>query len=236
MEPQAFFGFMVVALTLAATPGPDWAFAIAVGLRERSFVPAVAGMCSGYVLHTILLAAGIAALMTAFPALLLWLTVAGAVYLLWLGIKTTKTWRGASLSATGATAIGPSGELPAPDAAPATPSGSAWGSYLQGFGTSSINPKGMLVFVALTPQFIRPDAAFSVPLQSVILGMTFVVSTALVYSLVAGGSRRLLRSRPGAARGVTLSSGIIMCALGAILLVEQIGPVTEAAGRLAALG
>lgn len=236
MEPQAFFGFLLVAVTLAATPGPDWAFAIAVGLRERSFVPAVAGMCSGYVLHTILLAAGIAALMTAFPALLLWLTVAGAVYLLWLGVKTTASWRGAGLQANGATPIGPNGELPAPAATAAAPSGSAWGSYLQGFGTSSINPKGMLVFVALTPQFIRADAAFSVPLQSVILGMTFVLSTALVYSLVAGGSRRLLRSRPGAARGVTLSSGIIMCALGAVLLVEQIGPVTEAAGRLAALG
>lgn len=236
MEPQAFFGFLLVAITLASTPGPDWAFAIAAGLRERSFVPAVAGMCSGYVLHTILLAAGIAALMTAFPALLLWLTVAGAVYLLWLGIRTTASWRSTGLSANGAATLGPNGELPATPAAAGTPSGSAWGSYLQGFGTSSINPKGMLVFVALTPQFIRADATFSVPLQSVILGMTFVLSTALVYSLVAGGSRRLLRSRPGAARGVTLSSGIIMCALGAILLVEQIGPVTEAAGRLTAMG
>lgn len=231
MEPQALTGFLIVAITLTCTPGPDWAFAIAAGLRRRSFVPAVAGLCSGYVLHTILLAAGIAALMAAVPSLLLWLTVAGAIYLLWLGFMTTKSWRGA-----GFVTVGPNGELPAETSAAAPDaSGSAWGSFLQGFGTSSINPKGLLLFVALTPQFISADAAFSVPLQSGILGLSFVLSTAVIYTLVAAGSRKLLRSRPGAARGVTLSSGIIMCGLGAALLIEQIGPVTAAARQLSAL-
>lgn len=232
MEPQALTGFLIVAITLSCTPGPDWAFAIAAGLGRRSFVPAVAGLCGGYVLHTILLAAGIAALMAAIPSLLLWLTVAGAIYLLWLGFMTTKSWRSA-----GFVRVGANGELPAASGTSAAPdtAGSVRGSFLQGFGTSSINPKGLLLFVALTPQFIRTDAAFSIPLQSAILGMSFVATTAVIYTLVAAGSRKLLRSRPGAARGVTLSSGIIMCALGAVLLIEQIGPVTEAAGRLAAL-
>lgn len=242
MEPQALIGFLIVAITLTCTPGPDWAFAIAAGLGRRSFVPAVAGLCAGYVLLTILLAAGIAALMAAVPSLLLWLTVAGAIYLLWLGYRTTRSWRGPSF-----VTVGPSGEL-APDAiagsameastAPGAEAsetdmpGSSWGAFLQGFGTSSINPKGLLLFVALTPQFITADAAFPVPLQSVILGLSFVASTAVIYTLVAAGSRKLLRSRPTAAKGVTLSSGIIMCALGAVLLVGQIGPVTEAAGRM----
>lgn len=241
MDPQALVGFLIVAVTLTCTPGPDWAYAIAAGLGRRSFVPAVAGLCSGYILHTILLAAGIAALMAAIPSLLLWLTVAGALYLLWLGFKTTRSWRGA-----GFVTVGPNGELPMHDAgspasaaggtAASTPErdGSAWGPFLQGFGTSSINPKGLLLFVALTPQFIRTDAVFSVPLQSAVLGLSFVASTAVIYSLVAAGSRKLLRSRPTAAKAVTLSSGIIMCALGGILLVEQIGPVTDAARQLLA--
>lgn len=246
MEPQALVGFAIVALTLTCMPGPDWAFAISAGLGRRSFVPAVAGLCSGYILHTILLAAGIAALMAAIPALLLWLTVAGAVYLLWLGIKTTKSWRG-----TGFVTVGPNGELPrdaavegarpfAADAAVEGAAGAAAGSsslrglFWLGFGTSASNPKGMLLFLALTPQFIHADATFPVPVQSVILGMSFVLSTAVVYTIVAGGARRLLRTRPGAARGVTLSSGIIMCVLGAALLVEQIGPVRDAAGQLLA--
>lgn len=247
MEPQALIGFLIVAITLTCMPGPDWAFAIAAGLAKRSFVPAVAGLCSGYVLHTLLLAAGIAALMAAVPALLMWLTLAGAMYLLWLGIKTTRSWRGA-----GFVTVGPNGELadnavqgcarasgPNPGAGPTGAAGgeiagSARGSFWLGFGTSAINPKGMLLFLALTPQFVRPDAAFSVPLQSAVLGMSFVLSTAVVYTVVAGGARRLLRTRPGAARGVTLSSGIVMCVLGAALLVEQMGPVSAAAGQLLA--
>lgn len=245
MDPQALVGFLIVAITLTCTPGPDWAFAIASGLGKRSFIPAVAGLCGGYVLHTALLAAGIAALMAAMPSLLLWLTIAGALYLLWLGFMTTRSWRGA-----GFVTVGPNGELPVNAAAgnalsedgqrledsSAGKPDSAWGPFLQGFGTSSINPKGLLLFVALTPQFIRADAAFSVPLQSAILGLSFVAMTAVIYSLVALGARKLLRSRPAAARGVTLTSGIIMCALGAILLIEQVGPVTLAAGDLLARG
>ncbi|MDD0859570.1 LysE family translocator [Arthrobacter alpinus] len=243
MEPQALVGFLIVAITLSCTPGPDWAFAISSGLGKRSFIPAIAGLCGGYVLHTVLLAAGIAALMAAMPSLLLWLTIAGALYLLWLGFMTTRSWRRA-----GFVTVGPNGELPvnaaAGNAMPAdglTPEDSsvgkpdsAWGPFLQGFGTSSINPKGLLLFVALTPQFIRADAAFSVPLQSAVLGLSFVAMTAVIYSLVAVGARKLLRSRPAAARGVTLTSGIIMCALGAVLLVEQIGPIADVAGRMLA--
>lgn len=230
MEPQALIGFLIVAVTLTCTPGPDWAYSISAGLGKRSFLPAVAGLCSGYVLHTILLAAGIAALMAAVPSLLIWLTVAGALYLLWLGVLTAKSWRSA-----GFMPVGPHGELPAHTSGAAS-SGTHMGAYLQGVGTSSINPKGMLLFVALTPQFIKSDAAFSVPLQSMILGLTFVATTAVIYTAIAAGSRKLLRSRPGAARGVTLSSGIIMCALGALLLVEQAGPVAEVAGHVLARG
>ncbi|MGO4384458.1 LysE family translocator [Specibacter sp. RAF43] len=223
MDPQALIGFLIVAVALTCTPGPDWAYSIAAGLGRRSFVPAVAGLCSGYVLHTLLLAAGIAALMAALPGLLLGLTVAGALYLLWLGFVTAKSWRGAGFRAAG-TVVGPDGAA------------TRLRAYLQGVGTSSINPKGLLFFVALTPQFIRRDAGFSVPVQSIILGLTFVASAAVIYTAVAAGSRRLLRSRPGAARGITLGSGIIMCALGAVLLVEQAGAVATAAGQLLALG
>ncbi|WP_427015999.1 LysE family translocator [Pseudarthrobacter sp. P1] len=213
MEPQALIGFFAVAMTLSLTPGPDWAYSIAAGLGKRSFVPAIAGLCSGYLLHTILLAVGIAALVATMPQVLVWLTVAGALYLLWLGFTTAKSWRSAGF-ATGDSQQG--GRL---------------ASYLRGVATSSINPKGMLLFVALLPQFITPAATLSVPVQSGILGLVFVATAGLVYSVVAAASRRLLRSRPGAARGVTLASGIIMLGLGVFLLAEQAAPVLAAVAR-----
>ncbi|MDQ0754864.1 threonine/homoserine/homoserine lactone efflux protein [Arthrobacter sp. B3I4] len=98
-------------------------------------------------------------------------------------------------------------------------------------GTSGINPKGLLFFVALVPQFVSPHAALSVPLQSAVMGLTFVLLVAVVYTCVALLARRLLHSRPGAARRVTLASGVIMVALGLVLLIEQLVPLI---GRLGA--
>ncbi|HSU46795.1 MAG TPA: LysE family translocator [Arthrobacter sp.] len=207
MNPQLFLAFLVVAAALACTPGVDWAYTIAAGLRQRSFVPAVAGLCGGYVLHTVLLVAGLAAVLAGMPGVLGWITLAGAGYLLWLGVGTLRSWRGASFSADAAGAAG-----------------TQLRTFLQGMGTSGINPKGLLFYVALIPQFVSSEAPLPVPVQSGLLGMTFVALAGLVYTVVALLSRTLLQSRPGAARAVTLASGIIMVALGAVLLGEQLVP------------
>jgi threonine/homoserine/homoserine lactone efflux protein len=209
MNPQLFLAFVIVAVTLACTPGVDWAYSIAAGLRQRSFLPAVAGLGSGYVLHTALLVAGLAAVLTGVPGLLGWLTIAGAAYLLWLGVSTMRSWRGASFSADDA--VGQSRNQ--------------LRTFLQGMGTSGINPKGLLFFLALVPQFVSPEASLPVPVQSGVLGLTFVLFAGIIYTVVALGSRKLLQSRPSAARVVTLASGIIMVGLGAVLLGEQLLPM-----------
>ena len=216
MNPQLFLAFLVVAVALACTPGVDWAYSIAAGLRQRSFAPAVAGLCGGYALHTALLVLGLAALLAGMPGVLGWLTAAGALYLLWLGFSTLRSWRGASFG------NGPAG---VPAAAPV----SQFRIFLQGMGISGINPKGLLFFVALVPQFVSPDAALPVPVQSGLLGLTFVLLVAVIYSCVALLARKLLQARPGLARRVTLASGIIMVVLGALLLAEQIVPAVNAA-------
>jgi threonine/homoserine/homoserine lactone efflux protein len=210
VNAQLFFAFIVVAAALACTPGVDWAYSITAGLRQRSFVPAVAGLCGGYVLHTILMVAGLAALLAGMPGVLGWITVAGAGYLLWLGITTLRSWRGASFGAA--------------DGA-VNPTTNQLRTFLQGMGTSGINPKGLLFYVALVPQFVSPEASLPVPVQSGLLGLTFVLLAGIVYTAVALLARKLLQSRPGAARKVTLASGIIMVALGVVLLSEQLIPL-----------
>ena len=220
MNPELFLAFVLVAVALACTPGVDWAYSITAGLRRRSFVPAVAGLCGGYVLHTVLLVAGLAAVLSGMPGVLTWITIAGAGYLLWLGTSTIRSWRGASFSA--ADAVG-------------RPVASQFRTFLQGMGTSGINPKGLLFFVALIPQFVSAEAPLPVPVQSGLLGLTFVALTALVYTCVALLSRTLLQSRPGAARVVTLASGIIMVVLALALLAEQLLPFLTA-GTFATAG
>jgi threonine/homoserine/homoserine lactone efflux protein len=212
MNSELFLAFVLVAAALACTPGVDWAYSISAGLKQRSFVPAVAGLCGGYVLHTVLLVAGLAAVLTRAPAVLGWITLAGAGYLMWLGISTLRSWREASFAAgagnAGITRLR---------------------TFLQGIGTSGINPKGLLFYVALVPQFVSADASLPVPVQSGLLGLTFVLLAGLVYTAVALLSRTLLQTRPGAARLVTLASGIIMVVLGVVLLGEQLLPVLTAA-------
>jgi len=210
VNAQLFFAFMVVAAALACTPGVDWAYSITAGLRQRSFVPAVAGLCGGYVLHTILMVAGLAALLAGMPGVLGWITVAGAGYLLWLGITTLRSWRGASFGALEGVGRDATNQLR---------------TFLQGMGTSGINPKGLLFYVALVPQFVSPEASLPVPVQSGLLGLTFVLLAGIVYTAVALLARKLLQSRPGAARKVTLASGVIMVALGVVLLSEQLIPL-----------
>ncbi|NKX54728.1 LysE family translocator [Arthrobacter mobilis] len=251
MDAQSILGFATVSIALACTPGADWAYCIAAGLGKHRIAPAVAGLCAGYLMHTLLVVAGVAALVAGRPQLLAWLSVIGAGYLLWLGVATARSWRAARFTGTpaaeapatvpasparvpamaGAAAQGslPAGAaLPANDALPAEPEGTGSRNraadrrnFLRGLGTSGTNPKALLLYLALIPQFIGAGP-LPVPVQTGIFGLSHLLVSAVVYSGVALGARRLLRSRPAAARVVTLASGIIMIGLGAVLLAEQL--------------
>ncbi|NKX52701.1 LysE family translocator, partial [Arthrobacter deserti] len=246
------------SVALAFTPGADWAYCIAAGLGRHRVAPAVAGLCAGYVLHTLLVVAGVAALVAGLPQLLTGLTVAGASYLLWLGASTARAWSGARFASgpalpqpgrvpvpagAGTTAArGAAGHPAAParsgGAAPAVRAGRAADrrSFLRGLGTSGTNPKALLLYLALIPQFISAGSVLPVPAQTGMFGLAHMLVSAVVYSGVAAGARRLLRSRPAAARLVTLASGIIMIGLGAALLAEQLPGLAEGARRLLAAG
>lgn len=226
MDFTPLLGFAGISLTLALTPGADWAYTIAAGLRPRSAVPSVAGLCAGYVVHTALVATGLGVLLAARPDLVAWLSAAGAVYLLWLGFATARGWRQA-------------GFAPGTEAGTALPSGGRLEEalqpgrpvldFLKGLGTSGINPKALLLFAAIMPQFVRTDSPLPVVAQTTAMGLTHLAFTVVVYSLVAVAARRLLAARPKRAQGVTLVSGILMLGIGAVLLAEQalalVGPV-----------
>jgi threonine/homoserine/homoserine lactone efflux protein len=230
MDLTPLLGFAGISLTLALTPGADWAYTIAAGLRPRSAVPSVAGLCAGYVVHTALVATGLGVLLAARPDLVAWLSAAGAVYLLWLGFTTARGWRQAGFAA---------GTTPGTEAGTTLPSGGRLDEalqpgrpvldFLKGLGTSGINPKALLLFAAIMPQFVRTDSPLPVVAQTTAMGLTHLAFTVVVYSLVAVAARRLLAAKPKRAQSVTLVSGILMLGIGAVLLAEQglalVGPV-----------
>lgn len=241
MDIHTILAFLGVSFALAMTPGADWAYAISAGLGRHKVSFAVAGLCSGYLFHTVLIVAGMSALVAGNPRLLSWLTLAGAAYLLWLGVSTARTWRGAGFTAeknvpvsgaaeaqggiTSSASNGGTGTLlrtPAqPDAAPRSRERFLGPAFFRGLGTSGTNPKALLLYVALIPQFIHTDATFSVPVQTALLGISHMVLSIFIYTGVAVGAKLLLRQRPAAARYITLTSGLIMIGLGLLLVIEQ---------------
>lgn len=196
--------FWAVSFLFVLTPGADWAYAIAAGLRHRTVLPAVGGMLTGHLLMTAVVAAGVAALVARRPMLMTVLMMMGAVYLIWLG---------AMMLARPATSVPAAGD-PAP-----------WSGFRQvvtGLGVSGLNPKVLLLFVALLPQFTDTSGTWPLALQIVALGAVHTLSCAVVYIGVGTGARRVLRARPAAARVVTAVSAVVMIALGGLLLIEHL--------------
>jgi threonine/homoserine/homoserine lactone efflux protein len=92
---------------------------------------------------------------------------------------------------------------------------------VQGAGTSGLNPKGLLLFLAMLPQFTNATAIWSVPAQIMLLGLIHVMNCGVVYAGVGVGSRVVLSSRPGWSRMVSRVSGAAMVVIGVLLLIEH---------------
>lgn len=204
MDTTTLAAFLAVDLLLIFTPGADWAYAITAGLRDRSVVPAVAGLIAGYAGYTLLAVAGLVVIVASSATLLTALTVAGAGYLVWLGWGVLR--QPAALTASGQE-VGPEGS-------------SRLRVMLRGIGISGLNPKALLLYFSLFPQFIDPAGAWPVAGQTGLLGSLHMTACAVVYLTVGVLARTVLRTRPAAARAVTRVSGAMMIVIGGFLLVE----------------
>lgn len=202
MDTTTVAAFLAVDLLLVFTPGADWAYAISAGLRDRSVVPAVAGLIAGYAGYTLLAVAGLVMIVASSATVLTALTVAGAVYLVRLG------WGVLS--------------RPAVLGASETMASSRGQIMLKGVGISGLNPKALLLYFSLFPQFIDPAAGWPVAAQTGLLGTLHMTACALVYLAVGVLARTVLRTRPSAARVVTRLSGAMMIVIGGFLLVERL--------------
>lgn len=197
--------FWLIAILLTLTPGADWAFAIGAGLRSRSVAPAVLGMVSGYAIVIACVAFGLGTLVTRFPMILAVLTIAGAAYLVFLGIGAL---------------LGSAPELQTAGGA-ATGLG-AGAQFLRGVGVSGLNPKGVLLLIALLPQFTSATSGWPSATQMLALGGLHLLNIAVVYFAVGVLARRLLGTRPRAGHFVAKASGVIMIVIGISILVEKL--------------
>lgn len=210
MAASSIAAFLAVSGLLILVPGADWAYAITSGLRDRSVLPAVGGLMLGYVGLTLVVVAGVAAVLARNPGVLTGVTLLGAAYLVWLGV-TTLTSAGSREPVTS------EGEEAAAVTGVAVRS-----RVLKGAGVSGLNPKAVLLYVALLPQFADSQGAWPLAAQIGLLGLLHMALSGVVYTGVGSLARTVLRARPTAARLITRLSGIAMILLGAFLLAEQL--------------
>jgi threonine/homoserine/homoserine lactone efflux protein len=175
MEANSVWLFLLATLTLNVTPGPDMLYIIArsVGQGRSAGVVSALGIATGCVVHTLLVACGLAGLLLTVPVAYEVIKYAGAAYLVFLGIRVIAGGRRANSD----------GE----------PKAAGFGSvFLQGALTNVLNPKVALFFLAFLPQFVD-QARGRVALQIITLGLLFVtlgtavnVTVALAASFTGG--------------------------------------------------
>lgn len=190
MTLEAYIAFCVAAIAIVIVPGPTVTVVIANSLKfgQRAGLLNVAGTQAGLLVWMAVAIAGLASAITFLGVWFDVLRIAGAAYLVWLGIKLIRS-KGELLTTT---VTAPKG-----------------GFFLQGFVVILSNPKALLVFGALIPQFISPNGDYLN--QLILLGLTFmIVGTVFdsLYAFAAGNAGSWLsKSR---IRFVEVSSGLCL--------------------------
>lgn len=164
--------FIIAALTLNLTPGPDILFVITRSVAEgkKSGIASSLGIAAGSLVHTALIAFGLSSLLLAVPTAYEIIKYAGAAYLVYLGVKIilTKQKLGEKIEAKNT---------------------SIKSVFWQGMVTNMLNPKVALFFLAFLPQFIEPTG--NITLQIIFLALLFNLSGTTVNIIVALTASRL---------------------------------------------
>ncbi|MGZ8376336.1 MAG: LysE family translocator [Gemmatirosa sp.] len=197
-ERDALLLFLATGLALNLTPGPDMLYVAARGASEgrAAGVASALGIAAGTLVHIALVALGLAALLTAVPVAYTVVRLAGAAYLVYLGLRAL---------------LRPS-LLAERTLTPA----SRWIVFRQGVVTNVLNPKVALFFLAFLPQFVDP-ARGDAGRQVLALGLLFNTSGTIVNLAVAFGASRAaahLRRSARAAQLLERATGALFIALG----------------------
>jgi threonine/homoserine/homoserine lactone efflux protein len=201
--------FVGVAAVLIVTPGVDTALVTRNALLHGrgGALRTALGVNLGIVLWTLAAALGLAAVVRASATAFDVLKLAGAAYLISLGVR--------SVFASRAHDRGLGGSSPAPEPA------DCYHAFRQGLVSNLLNPKIAVLFTGLLPQFIAPGG--SALLGSLLLGAVFnvmAIAWLCSYALAAARARHILQ-RPSVARGLERLSGGVLIALGIRLATEH---------------
>jgi threonine/homoserine/homoserine lactone efflux protein len=205
MEGANFFLFLLAAVIIAAIPGPGIFYVAARTLSggRRAGIASTFGTALGGLVHVIAGGLGVSAIILASAQLFTVLKLAGALYLIWLGIRTIRE----------------AGHLP-------TEQTGAIGfrrAFREGIVVEALNPKTAAFFLAFIPQFLEPAAGHPA-LQFMTLGLISVTLNTfadVIVTVAASAARAGLVRRAHLVRRLRQGSGIFMAGLGISLALAR---------------
>lgn len=205
VDPELYLTFCGVMAVMAVTPGPANLFSVANGVErgKAGAMAGVLGMNAATLIWFGAAALGLGALVVAFPEAFRLISIGGALYVAWLGVK--------ALQGAFATAANPD--------APTVRLGRS--ALIDGFMVQIANPKAVLFFTAVLPPFLdpaRPAAPQLALFAAATIGMDVLTMSA--YGLGGAALARRM-SQPRFRRGFALLTGILLLAA-AVLIVSRL--------------
>jgi threonine/homoserine/homoserine lactone efflux protein len=172
IDSKTWFVFIVAALAVIATPGPDIFYVLtrAISARKRAGSISALGIASGEVVHTLLAVFGLSAVLQASAVAFLVLKYVGAAYLVYLGVRAICDRSGTVLTSSGRA--------------------TEMQMFHQAVLTNLFNPKAILFYVTFLPQFVNPIRQHA-QLQLIVLGFTFALLDLLVLEMLARSAGRV---------------------------------------------
>jgi RhtB (resistance to homoserine/threonine) family protein len=167
--------FILAVMLLSVTPGPDTAYIVgrSVAQGRGAGVVSALGIAVGCVVHTLACAFGLTALLAASATAFTIVKFAGAIYLIYLGVRLIFARPAAANS-----------DKPAEETRTRAAPKSLQQLFAQGFVTNVLNPKVVLFFVSFIPQFVAADSPHKT-LAFLALGFVFVLVSTFWNTIVA---------------------------------------------------
>ena len=204
--------FLLTAVMLTATPGPDNLMVLSVGMSKgrRSGIVFGLGCALGCLSHTVLAVIGVGAILAASPMAFTALKWAGGAYLIWLGTQ--------ALRHAGAVRI------EGGDSNHSQPAAESLGrTFSKGLVANAINPKVVLFFLSFLPQFVDTSRG-SMELQLGLLGLLFTAQAAVLFGLLgyfSGSVGGWINRKPKVGKWLDRLAGTVFIALGVRMIVAR---------------
>jgi len=168
MDYNILFGFMTAVAALAISPGPDNMYVLMQSITNgRAFgLATVAGLISGCLVHTTLVAFGVSAIIKANDSMFFTIKLLGAFYLFYLAYQVFRSDSRVALFNKN------------------VPKNTLWRLFKQGFIMNVLNPKVSIFFLAFFPSFLFSNSLSHVS-QFYVLGLLFMLVSFIIFSLIA---------------------------------------------------